>query len=425
MGSPLITPPVVRAQALSCPNCGGPLERRGFGHTLTIVCPQCLSVLDASAPQLQILQQVDKAQGRRTPMIPLGSRGNFRGATWQAIGFQTRAVEEDEWEEYLLFNPYKGFRYLTHYAGHWNFVTPTEALPAQQAQARVAYGGRRYRHFSTAEAVTTFVLGEFPWRAQGGDKVLSHDFVDPPCILSAEATPNEITWSQGEYVPGAEIWQAFGLPNRPPVPRGVYLNQPSPYKGNVGGMWMNFALMLLILIGLALFFATFSRHEVVLREAHHFSSLDPGEPSYVTKTFDLEGRPATLEVDLDTNLDQDWAYFNFALINDRTGEAYDFGREVSYYHDSDGSEGSPRASVLIPAVAPGTYYLRVEPEMDAGRHSMSYDLTLRHDVPSYAWFWIAAALLILPPIGYTMRSASFERQRWMESDHPPLRRGGD
>ena len=58
---------------------------------------------------------------------------------------------------------------------------------------------------------------------------------------------------------------------------------------------------------------------------------------------------------LDTNLDQDWAYFNLALINDTTGDAYDFGREVSYYHDSDGSEGSPKSSILIPAVAPGTY----------------------------------------------------------------------
>ncbi len=24
------------------------------------------------------------------------------------------------WHEYVLFNPYKGFRYLTEYDGHWN-----------------------------------------------------------------------------------------------------------------------------------------------------------------------------------------------------------------------------------------------------------------------------------------------------------------
>ena len=51
-----------QAKSLSCPNCGGPVELRGFAHTLTSVCPQCLSVLDASTPEVQILQTVP---GRR------------------------------------------------------------------------------------------------------------------------------------------------------------------------------------------------------------------------------------------------------------------------------------------------------------------------------------------------------------------------
>src|SRR5690349_11783125 len=108
--SPAVPPPVARAQALECPNCGGPVERRGFGYSLSVVCPQCLCVLDVSSPQLQILQRVEAAQSRRAPLIPLGTRGQLRGVIWEAIGFQTRAVVEDgetfEWEEYLLFNPY-------------------------------------------------------------------------------------------------------------------------------------------------------------------------------------------------------------------------------------------------------------------------------------------------------------------------------
>ena len=27
-----------------------------------------------------------------------------------------------DWYEYLLYNPYNGFRYLTEYQGHWSFI---------------------------------------------------------------------------------------------------------------------------------------------------------------------------------------------------------------------------------------------------------------------------------------------------------------
>jgi hypothetical protein len=429
--TPQATPPVAKPHALACPNCGGPVERRGFGYAMTVVCPQCLTVLDASTPLLQVLQKIEAEQSRRTPMIPLGSRGTLKGATWEVIGFQTRAVEEDgetfEWEEYLLFNPYKGFRYLTQYDGHWNLVVPLEPIPVRVGWAgrpAVSYEGILYRHFSGAEAETTFVLGEFPWRVRVGEKVVADDFTAPPFVLSSEVTPDETTWSKGEYVPGAEIWKAFNLPGRAPAARGVYLNQPSPMGANVGGLWANFALMLALLLALAIFFAIVSRKETVFRSSYAFSSVQQGEPSFVTGDFDLTGRPASLEVAVNTNLDNNWTYFNFALVNEDTGQAYDFGREVSYYHgvDSDGSwdEGSRDSAVLIPAVTPGKYYLRVEPEMDSG--AVDYNLTLRHDVPNYTWFWIAAGLLLLPPIIHTVRARSFETQRWMNSDHPPIRR---
>ena len=431
--SPHGAAPVAKPRALHCPNCGGPVERRGFGYSISVVCPQCLTVLDASTPLLQVLQKVEDAQSRRTPQIPLGTRGKLQGVTWELIGFQTRAIVEDgetfQWEEYLLFNPYKGFRYLTQYDGHWNFVTPLEAVP-QSGQTRglfpVFYEGLVYKHFSGGPATTTFVLGEFPWRVKVGEQVETNDYVNPPYVLSAEITQDEITWSRGEYIAGSAIWVAFGLQGSAPHAHGVYLNQPSPSSGKIGGIWRTFGLMALLLAGLAIMFEAFSQQSTVYHNSYAFSSAQQGEPSFVTSDFDLTGRPTTLEVAVNTNLDNNWGYFNFALVNEDTGQAYDFGREVSYYKgsDSDGpwTEGSPSSSVLLPSVAPGKYYLRVEPEMDSG--SMDYELTLRHDVPDYTWFLLAFGLLLIPPIVYTMRARAFETQRWMNSDHPPVRKSG-
>ena len=57
---------------------------------------------------------------RRTsdhPLIPLGTRGKIRGTDYEVIGFERRTIHVDgaaySWHEYVLFNPFKGFRYLT------------------------------------------------------------------------------------------------------------------------------------------------------------------------------------------------------------------------------------------------------------------------------------------------------------------------
>src|SRR5277367_77906 len=128
----------VQAKSLTCPNCGGPVELRGFAHTLSVVCPQCLSVLDPTTPVVAILQTF-QGKERIQPKIPLGARGNLNGASYQVIGFQQRTVLADGdffcWDEYLLFNPYQGFRYLTEYEGHWNFVRVMSALPVETRSA--------------------------------------------------------------------------------------------------------------------------------------------------------------------------------------------------------------------------------------------------------------------------------------------------
>ena len=129
------------------------------------------------------------------------------------------------------------------------------------------------------------------------------------------------------------------------------------------------------------------------------------DSAFVTPTFQLDGRDSNVELSIHTDLDNNWAYFNFALINDKTGQTFDFAREVSYYHDSDGSEGSRNNSVIIPSVPSGQYYLRVEPEMALGSPYVRYDLELRRNVPNYGFFGIAALLLLIPPVLTTFEKA--------------------
>src|SRR5258708_20143694 len=85
---------VAKAKGLNCPNCGGSVELRGFAHTLSAVCPSCHSILDTSTPIIKVLQTVQIAEEIQ-PQIPLGTRGEFEGATYEVIRFQRREIRED------------------------------------------------------------------------------------------------------------------------------------------------------------------------------------------------------------------------------------------------------------------------------------------------------------------------------------------
>ena len=419
--------PPVSTRALNCTHCGAPLTIRSGANALTVVCIQCCSVLDAKDPALGVLQTF-QARERIQPKIPLGKRGKLDGGEWEAIGFQERTITVEgipySWYEYLLFKPYKGYRYLSEYRGHWNLGRTLRSLPVAATSGRkpaAQVGGEMFVHFQTAVARTTYVMGEFPWRVKVGETVEAADYIAPPKMLSAETTPEEVVWSMAQYTPGADIWRAFALPGRAPAADGVFANQPSPFAGRVRNAWMLFLVFFVALFALMLLVAMVARNEQVFSGTYHFSPRAGGEASFVTPVFELKGHTSNVELDVSTDLSNNWAYFGFALIDESTGEAYDFGREVSRYsgRDSDGAwtEGSATDTAVIPSVPPGRYYLRVEPEMDAAATSVNYKIAIRRDVPSMVWFAMALLLLLIPPIATSFRSMRFETARWQESDY--------
>src|SRR6185437_459448 len=136
----------------------------------------------------------------------------------------------------------------------------------------------------------------------------------------------------------------------------------------------------------------------VFAQSYSFNTNGKSESSFVTDEFELKGHTSDVELTTTANVENNWIYFNYALINEDTVHAYDFGREVSYYHgyDSDGSwsEGSTRDTVVVPSVPPGHYYLRVEPESDYYRGTIYYSITLKRDVPQLSFFGLGALALL-------------------------------
>jgi len=419
-----------RVKGLNCPRCGAAIELRSGELAQTVACPSCAAILDAKDPNLRVLQEFT-GKMRYQPRIPLGTRGTLKGDQYEVIGFQVRGIRVDDvdyrWNEYLLWNPYKGFRYLTEYDGHWNDVVVVKNTPEEKEGGRqptVGYLGETFRHFQTATAKTQFVLGEFPWEIRLGDTAETRDFVSPPHMLSEETTADERTWSLGTYVTPQYIWQAFKLPGTPPAPRGVYADQPDANAAGAGSLGKIFRLFAAIIVALFVVRQITARRDLVLRQVYSVASHNPDSTAFVTPVFALAGRTSNVRLTLETDLENNWAYFSLALINEQTGTAYDFGREVSYYHGYDDgawSEGSRTDRATIPTVPSGQYYLRVQPELGSdGERPMNFLLTVQRDMPGVAFFAIALGLLAVPPLFAAFRHHAFEQMRWRESDYAPL-----
>ena len=175
--------------------------------------------------------------------------------------------------------------------------------------------------------------------------------------------------------------------------------------------------------------ASTAENREAFRETYHYqptaASTEGGaSTAFVTAPFDLTGGDANVVVETDTDLYNQWLFVEYSLIDERTGRAFDFGREVSYYagRDSDGSwsEGDRVDRARLGPVPAGRYFLRIEPNGGQPDGSaVRYTVTVKRDVPSLAFYLIGMLALLVPPILTALRAASFETQRWAESDHAP------
>ena len=169
---------------------------------MSAVCGSCATILDTSKPGLAEIGHVMKTTLQIKPALPIGARGVLKGDTWEVIGFMRRKDKWCSWDEFLLFNPWLGFRYLVTFRGHWSFV---RLLPGHHTADR--WEGQDFSLFAREEVTTVNVLGEFYWRVRSGEKVQLTDYVRPPFVLSAEFSKelNEVAWSGGEYIDHLEV----------------------------------------------------------------------------------------------------------------------------------------------------------------------------------------------------------------------------
>ncbi len=410
-----------QSTALNCPKCAAPVVLRSAGLAVTAVCDSCLSWIDVSHPQLQIIGAVERQQ--RNPEVPLGRRGELNGVTFECIGYQRRRDSYGEtWSEHLCFNPFVGFRWLIYYHGHWTWVDPVlDEIPVRED--RLDYGGREYRLFANATAETTYVLGEFYWRVQAEEKSTVRDYVAPPHILSAEESlqTRDLSWSHGCYLEPAVVAAAFGAEVVKGAPRGIYLNQPNPGLAKRPVVWSIWAVAIGALLVTQLAYWARVRSRVVMDKTFPLST-DPAKPPLMTENFELLGRDQILRIRTEVPLNNAWADVGVALIHTNRGRLADFTHALEYYSGYDGGfweEGARQRTTTIPGLPPGTYFLELDAAADVGVPAVEARILVERDVFSPWNLVMGIGLLSIYPLWLTLRNHNFERKRWSESDYSP------
>lgn len=351
--------PAQAVRALTCPSCGGTISLRAAGYTVTVACQYCGSILDVANPDVRLIQEFHEAAGHL--VIPLGTRGTLRGVEWEVIGYVRRSEGGlYPWEEFLLFNPYHGYRWLVSNGRGWSYGETLTRAPDWAAGGLVLDGLSFEAFFVNGRAQVDYVLGEFYWRVQVGEQVETDDYVRPGFMLSREANAQEVAWTLSAWLRPEEISEAFGVtpPYKPwpPLP-----HQPSPYAKTLK---TGFKFALGAAVFLLLLTAVFSGGATLLRGSVPVA-LDGVErsrtlgPIEVTRPYQLVSIRA-----LAPSLENGWVDLDYALVNRETQASYEAYGVAERYSgsDSDGpwTEGSRGAMIKLAAVPRGTYDLVVD-----------------------------------------------------------------
>jgi hypothetical protein len=414
--------PRIEALQLNCPKCGGALALRAPDRSERVGCPNCGALLDVKEGKLSLLKSLEPPKVQ--PILGLGITGQREGVEWTVIGFLQRyvTVDGDEyyWEEYLLYQPRLGFRWLTRSDDHWSWVTavPPGAVSAEGKNA--TYAGQYYRLFQTAKAKVAFVAGEFYWKVHAGETVLSKDFVHAPDMVSLEETKEgiegEINWSHGRYLMPGEVEAMFKLPEPLPEPQTIGPNQPFPYTG----VYRASLYLALAAVAVGLLMLLISPRHQVFDRTFHLPALPQNQRSHkvlVEEPIEMHAHE-NIKVTL-RSAGSSWAYVNGSL---RSADA----------PPTPGSARRQRAAATRPfafaalAGRPAWVYLSA---MHGGPTTLQFDLApqdpqrpcdvelrIQQGVPHPFKLLVTLLLIGAVPLITALYQLYFEARRWHDSN---------
>ncbi|MBI3775214.1 MAG: DUF4178 domain-containing protein [Gammaproteobacteria bacterium] len=413
-----------KPKLFDCPACGGSIKLNAVGHSIRAICIHCGSLIDTSNEHLRLIQRMHEKL--RPSVLQLGTYGTLQGKRWQVIGWIEKqdSASRVSWDEYLLFNPFYGFRFLVEAQGHWTLLEVVKSkVSAPAGQVHVQFSERTYDLYQEGRTEVTYVAGEFYWEVARGDASMVRDYIAPPFLLSVERSDGEINVAHGEYLEPSLVAATFGLGDRMPDADDVAPNQPSPYKASWRVIRNTAALFIFCAVMIQFGAISLADNETVLSKDISFSASE-ADKSVVIPGLKFSDQLADVVVETTGLLDNQWMEIDFELVNDKTEQRYKFRNAMEYYSGRDGldywSEGSNHSDAVLSTVSGGDYTLVADTDTGPPKATVAWSLRIRRDVALWANFWTVLLLGGLIPLYVLIRHHGFEKKRWSQSDYTPV-----
>jgi hypothetical protein len=406
---------------VNCPVCGAVNELRGKAMTLALTCQKCQNYFCTGNWNKATVEFAIEA-----PIaLPIASRGRIDGYVYEVMGFTIKQENKYhyKWREYLLFNPFRGYAFLSEYDGHWTFVWPIEECPVvNKSDTDIRFEDDHYQLYQKYNARVVYAKGEFFFDVFALTSTATNlEYIAPPYLLALEKSDDSYLWCKGEYFTPAQVAEAFSIPrNKLPRTEGIGYTQPFHSPFSHSSLVAFTVLILLLTLGFHVFMNNTAENKAVFHAEYTQEELKD-QKMIATSSFDLTDGTKNLVVYISAPVDNDWFFSEFTLVNERDGTEYNFAHEIEYYHGyEDGvswTEGSRNGEAFLSQIPEGRYHFNIYPEFSFANHSFSVVVT--RDVPMQVNLFIAAVALITYPLFFFLRNRHREKKRWSDSEYSP------
>jgi hypothetical protein len=454
---------------ITCPHCGNDIILHDAKGCEAVVCAQCRSYLlfnDQVKPFVK--EQIRTLKFK--PVLPIGTAGTLKDVEYKVIAYMEKKEGSTryEWREYMLYNYAKGYAFLSEYDGHWSLIAGANFYP-NLAKVNSIYGneaeyeGNTYLKYNAYTPVILAMVGEFDWDIFA-ERLRSKEFIDPPYMLTSEEDIRRhvTNWYLGEYLEATEIATAFNVPfGNFPETTGIGANQPSKHRARLLAVYKisGLAAVVFLLVQLSI---NFMRPEKILLSDTYALAIPPSPAdttkrnvmqndsikasvdtmanfladvngnyefkSFKTPTFTIADGPVPLELELTSQVDNNWLSATVELVSERDNQTWTISKDIEHYSGvEDGeswSEGDYTQNVLMSAIPAGKYHINVYPYAGS-KFTTSLFIKVTQSVTLWRNILITLLLLCLYPLYCWYRARKFETDRWMNSDFSPYQTDDD
>jgi len=345
-----------------CPVCKSDNNYEFKFPAVEYICRSCSNLID-------ILQNTSLKVVKKpieNVVLEIGKKGLINNIQYHVAGIITRKYGTNiYWREYYLKDEKGNDAFLSESEGHWVFLLPQSSVNIKQKSSKlIQLGDTTYRWYETTPCTIHAAAGFFEDKLNFNIATYK-EYVNGTSMISQEQSDSSVEYFTGKHIAKSTVKKAFNITDLPNY-YGIGIVQPFYINVRQAINILAVTALLICLIQLNLVMSRTNAN--IFEQEIEFASVTDKE--LMSKTFELSGGSAPLEVEAYSDVDNSWANVSISLVNEKTNEMRYTSKDIERYSGFEGgeswSEGSRNEEFNICGVAPGKYHFLISAEKEGG-----------------------------------------------------------